>query len=345
MFITRAPLRISFAGGGTDLPGYYRKHGPGAVISTAINRYVYISLSDKFDGKVSVRYRNHESVDRVEDLDHALIREILLHYGVHKNVELVVSSEVPAKGSGLGASSALAVALCLALESKCGRSISKLTLAETASYLEIEKVGSPIGKQDHYAAAFGGLNFIQFNPDDTADVIPFPESDFTCELEGQSMLFYLNIGHTYQKDGQTLPDKMFVPRILSEQTRTIDSMVKEYDLQRDNAFELRKNMDYEQIERFMDHINENWRIKKKLHRDISNPKIDDFMRRAMSAGATAAKNCGAGGGGFVYLLVPPSMQPLVEKELSSEFPQLKFSFNNTGAQVIFNDSVGVGVPV
>ena len=156
-------MRISFAGGGTDMPEFYENYGPGVVVSTAIDRYVYVTVNEKFDGKVSVRYSAHENADKVFELKHALIREALLHYGVREAVEVVIASEVPARGSGLGASSSMLVALCLALEKFAGKTFpmqnlagsEKKQLAETAAKIEIEVCKSPIGKQDHFAAAFG----------------------------------------------------------------------------------------------------------------------------------------------------------------------------------------------
>lgn len=334
MIITRAPLRISFAGGGTDQPDFYKTHGPGVVVSTSINRYVYVTLNQKFDGKVSVRYRVHEMTDSVYELKHPLIREILLHYGIEKGVEIVIASEVPARGSGLGASSALAVALCLALEKFTGRSCSGNVLAEKAAMIEIQKCNSPIGKQDHYASALGGLNALRFNADETVDIERYRRDEFIEELESQSMLFYLNIEHEYHGGS-------FVQKILKEQVQGIRasaSSIKAHKLQRDNAIALAEHMEYAVMERFQDHVNENWRIKRQIHGEISSPEIDGIIAHAYEAGAVAAKVCGAGGGGFVYFIVPPSMQDNVRKTLSDLF-ELKFKFDSEGARCIFEDRV------
>ena len=329
MIIARSPLRISFAGGGTDLPVFYEKYGWGAVVSTSINCYVYVTLNKKFDGKVSVRYSIHENCDQVIELKHALIRETLLNYGVTNGIEIVIVSEVPARGSGLGASSALTSALCLCLAEYQGKvDNDKESIAEGASYIEIERVGSPIGKQDHYSSALGGLNFFRFTKR-KVEIKSFPRTDFVEELEGQSMLFSLNMEREY-KDGS------FVHKILREQMDSIDSMNQIYQMQRDNALRLWEHMQYEVIERFMDHVNENWRLKRKTHPEITNPAIDSIIQRALSAGATAAKVCGAGGGGFLYLMVPPSMQGNVRSQLE-ELHELRFRFDTKGAEVIFSD--------
>lgn len=331
MIIVRSPLRISFAGGGTDLPAFYEKYGPGVVVSTSITKYLYVTLNKKFDDKVSVRYRVHEVEDCVEDIKHSLIREVLLAYDIHSGIEMVVMSDVPARGSGLGASSALACALVAALEvMKTGSLPDKGLIAEMASKIEIYKVGSPIGKQDHYSSAYGGVSRFIFNADGSVQRDSFgSQSDFIPELESQSMLFYLNKEHEY-KGGS------FVQKILKDQVSEIDSRKKSYELHRDNAERLWEHMAYEVIERFMDHVNENWRIKRGLHSDISNDEIDKLIQRAYSSGATAAKVCGAGGGGFVYLMVPPSMQENVRKELS-EYQELRFRFDTKGTEIIFDD--------
>ncbi len=340
MIITRSPLRVSFAGGGTDIPAFYRKYGPGAVVSTAINRYVYVTVNQKFDGKVSVRYRVHEMVDTVAELKHPLIREILLDYGIKDGVEIVITSEVPARGSGLGASSALACALCLALDVYTDHKHSDMEpkhyLAERAARIEIERCGSPIGKQDHYASAVGGLNLIRFDSDDSVTVSPYPDDDFYREIEGQSMLFYLDIEHEYHAADNDKSGRNFVQKILRDQVAEVDQKVNTYILQRDNAFGLWEHMEYAVPERFMDHVNENWRLKRSVHQNISNELIDSIIARAYKTGATAAKVCGAGGGGFLYLMVPPSMQDNVRKELA-ELHELHFGFDQQGAQCIFEE--------
>ncbi len=320
------------------MPEFYKNYGPGVVVSTAINRFVYVTLNEKFDGKVSVRYSAHENVDKVFELRHALIREALLDYGVKDGVEVVIASEVPARGSGLGASSAMLVALCLALEHYQGRGrgvsadgIERSQLAERAARIEIEKAGSPIGKQDHYAAAWGGLKKYLFrqNSDGCAEVTPFDEEDFIKEIEGQSMLFYLNMEHDYK-------DNHVISWILKDQLAQVHEKRKSHELQRDNAVNLWENMRYEVPERFIDHVNENWRIKRGLHEKITNTVIDRCVQRAYAAGATAAKVCGAGGGGFIYFMVPPAMQGTVREALS-DLSELRFGFCKTGAELVFED--------
>lgn len=340
IIIARSPLRISFAGGGTDIPGFYRKHGPGAVVSTSIDKYVYVTVKQKFNGGVSLRYNIHENKKVASELDHFLVRKALEYYGIETGVEIVIISDVPANGSGLGASSAMTCALVAALSKfSAGVDVTndKGIIANVACAIEIDMVGSPIGKQDQYASAFGGLNFFKFFNDGLVNVKSFESQDFIKELESQSMLFYLNIEHTYfnEKANRTLPNTQFTPKILREQIEQIESMKSAYILQRDNAINLWEHLAYEVPERFIDHINENWRIKRGMHNEISSDAIDEIIQRAYKAGATAAKVCGAGGGGFVYLVVPPSMQDNVREELK-ELPELHFKFENKGTEIIFD---------
>lgn len=331
MIIARSPLRISFAGGGTDIPAFYETYGPGFVVSTSINRHVYVTLNEKFDGKVSVRYRVHENVDTVDEIKHPLIRAVLKRFGIHKGIEIVIISEVPAKGSGLGASSALACALVAALERyTSGEDLENSFVAKFASEIEIG-IGSPIGKQDHYASALGGMNALRFFGTGQVEFTRFEDSEFIKEIENQSMLFYLDMEHEYQPGGGH-----FVQKVLKDQIAEMDKNFRVHKLQFDNAVKLWENMTYAVPERFMDHINENWRLKRTLHEDISNPSIDAIIQRAYAAGATAAKVCGAGGGGFLYLIVPPVMQNEVRSALSS-LTELTFGFEKKGVEVIFDD--------
>lgn len=345
MIIARSPLRISFAGGGTDLPAFYEKYGPGAVVSTSIDKHVYVSIGRKFGGGVSLRYRVIENHQNASEIEHPLVREILKGFGVDDGVEIVISSDVPARGSGLGASSALACALVAALDRFTNSTPVEAKgeegedyragIAERAAMFEIQKVGSPIGKQDHYSSSLGGVNFIQFNADGSVNTEKFRAQDFVDEIEGQSMLFYLDIGHTYKDGPAVRKDTKFVQKILHDQVLSMDRTHKVYELQRDNAIGLWKNMAYEVPERFIDHVNENWRLKRSTHPEISNQIIDAVIQKAYEAGATAAKVCGAGGGGFLYLMVPPYMQGDVRRALTG-LQELRFGFDKTGVEVVFD---------
>ena len=168
MIISRTPLRVSFFGGGSDLPAYYRRHG-GAVLSTAIDKSVYVTVSRKFDEAVRVSYSRTEEVDRAADVEHPLVRESLALLGIEGGVEITSIADIPARGTGLGSSSAFTVGLLNALHAFKGRHASAARLAEESCVIELERCGEPIGKQDQYAAAFGGFNYIRFHPDDRVE--------------------------------------------------------------------------------------------------------------------------------------------------------------------------------
>jgi len=215
---------------------------------------------------------------------------------------------------------------------RCDEDPFRKFLAETAATIEIRDCGSPIGKQDHYASAIGGMNRLQFNSDESVDAKPFYGPEFADELESQSMLFYLNLEHEYHQD------RGFVQKILKDQNEEMELKVDLHRLQRDNAIQLWEHMQYEVMERFQDHVNENWRLKRSVHPDISNGVIDSIVNKAYAAGAVAAKVCGAGGGGFIYAIVPPSMQDDVRSALAG-LHELKFRFDRLGVQIIFEEDV------
>jgi D-glycero-alpha-D-manno-heptose-7-phosphate kinase len=326
MIITRTPLRVSFVGGGTDLPGYADKNG-GNVISTTIDKYVYVTLNEKFDGKVSLRYSETECVDNIDDLQHDIVRECLKMYSVENGVEIVTISDVPMKGTGLGSSSALTVGLITALDEFCGRrAIDKATVALKAFEVEVALCGAPIGYQDQYASAIGGLNMFWFRGDgnnwspvyDTAmprKVMCFEES---------TMLFYLN-------------NERSASDILKDQTMAIGNNVCIYDRLKAGVVEM---WDWfrndEPLERLGDIINEEWHCKRQLSDMISNDRIDNLLIDALDAGACGGKICGAGGGGFLLLIVPVENQDDV-REAMETLHEMPFSFSHTGSEVIFAD--------
>jgi D-glycero-alpha-D-manno-heptose-7-phosphate kinase len=171
MLISRTPTRISFVGGGSDLPSYYRHHG-GAVLSTAIKRFIYITVNEKFDNRIRLSYSRTEEVDTPNQIQHPLVRSVLDMEKVDRGIEITSVADIPSRGTGLGSSSAFTVGLLNVIHGFNGRFVGKEALAEQACEIEIERLGDPIGKQDQYAAAFGGFNFIRFNPDDSVDVEP-----------------------------------------------------------------------------------------------------------------------------------------------------------------------------
>jgi len=193
MIISRTPLRVSFLGGGSDLPAYYREHG-GAVLSTTVEQSVYVTVSRKFDNAVRVSYARTEEVARAADVEHPLVREALALVGIEGGIEITSVADIPARGTGLGSSSAFTVGLLNALHAYCGRHASAAQLARECCEIELTRCGEPIGKQDQYAAAFGGMNFIRFHPDESVEVkkVICPAS-VTTDLQGRLLFFYTGV--------------------------------------------------------------------------------------------------------------------------------------------------------
>src|SRR6516164_3419549 len=193
MIISRTPLRVSFLGGGSDLPAYYRRHG-GAVLSTAIDQSVYVTVSRKFDNAVRVSYSRTEEVASASEVAHPLVREALNLLGIEGGMEITSIADIPAKGTGLGSSSSFTVGLLNALHAYCGRHVPAEKLAQESCHIEIERCGEPIGKQDQYAAAFGGFNFIRFNPDDSVTVEPIIcKRETIRQIQAHTIVFYTGI--------------------------------------------------------------------------------------------------------------------------------------------------------
>lgn len=324
MIITRTPLRVSFAGGGTDLRAFYSR-GRGAVLSTAINKYIYITVNPKFDHKIRASYSVTEMVDSVQELKHELIREALKVVGVEGGVEITSISDVPSRGTGLGSSSSYTVGLLNALYAYTGRLVNAERLAAEACRIEIEICGKPIGKQDQYIAAYGGLQFIQFNADESVFVDPIPcDRDFREQLERNLLMLYSGI--TRSADG-----------ILDEQNRNTEhngAAMTDLLNMRNLADRLRECLCSGQLDGFGEVLHMGWTLKKTLAAGISNPKIDSWYDKARRHGAIGGKLLGAGGGGFLLLYAHPDCH----SEICRALPELKpmpFRFAPQGSKIIF----------
>jgi len=321
--VVRSPLRLSFTGGGTDLPGYYRFHG-GQVISTTIDKYVYVTINEKFDGRVSLRYSKTEDVGHVDELKHDIVRECLKHFGITNGVEIVTISDVPMKGTGLGSSSALTVGLIKALSAFVRQPMDAGTIAKLACFIEIEMVKSPIGKQDQYAAAFGGFNHIEFGSADAVGVFGMHSPRKVRWLENASMLFHLDRSRSTND-------------ILSKQSEEIGENLYEYDSIKASVRNmlqwLEEGGDVESIGRIID---EEWQHKKELGNGISDDEIDVLYCTAKMAGALGGKVVGAGGGGFMLLIVPDEAKQAV-REVMAPLHEMPFRFSTQGSKVIYAD--------
>ena len=321
MIITRTPFRVSFAGGGSDIASFYEKHG-GCVLSTAINKYMYISVHPSFNANQTVlKYSKTESVTSVDNIEHKYFKEMLKRLDV-QGVELVSTADVPA-GTGLGSSSSFTVGVLHALYAYKGKYVSKERLASEACDIEIKYLHNPIGKQDQYAAAYGGLNFIQFNKDGSVSVDPvIMHDDARIQFERNLMMFYTGQLHS-------------ASAILKEQSGNITAGDKETNQLKmcDLAIELRQELQNNNIDAMGEILNENWKLKKTLASGISNPAIDEAYDTAMKNGALGGKLLGAGGGGFLLFYVPEKDQARVKNAIN--LPQLPMAFDRQGAAVIY----------
>lgn len=332
MLIARAPVRISLAGGGTDLPAYYSRHG-GMVISAAIDKYFYVIANvgkrcgiqiASSDYHTFYRHNGRESLFWEGEL--SLPRAILHEFGLTSGLSLFLASEVP-PGTGLGSSSAVAVAIVKALAALCEQPLGKHEVAEMACHIEIEKLGMPIGKQDQYASSFGGLNVFAFQKDGTVLREPLAlEPSVLQALEDRLMLFFTGSA----RNSAT---------ILEEQRRSSEmedsQVVASLHRIKAIAAEVRQALTAGQLDRFGKLLDESWQEKKRLAREVSNPDIDRWYELAQANGAVGGKLTGAGGGGFLMLYCQPERQAAVEKVLEAEgLRRMDFEFEFGGAQIL-----------
>jgi len=323
MIISRTPLRISFAGGGSDLAEYYQT-GFGAVVSTAINKYIYITVNRKFDDLIRVSYSKAEMVDSVDKVEHNIIREALKLVGVTKGVEVVYMGDIPlgTAGIGLGSSSALAIGVLNALYAFQGRHVSAERLAQEASSIEIDILKHPMGKQDQYISAYGGFNYIQFNADESVFVDPvIYKKETKKKLNDHLMLFYTGIERRSSD-------------ILSEQQKktalNLDIIKKMVELAR----RLQEDLVNNRIDSLGEILHEGWLLKTKLASGITNSVIDGYYAKARKAGAVGGKILGAGAGGFLLLYCPEKNQDKVRKALK-DLKESPFKFEPQGSKIIY----------
>jgi D-glycero-alpha-D-manno-heptose-7-phosphate kinase len=329
MIISRTPLRISFAGGGSDLPDFHR-YEPGAVVSTAIDKYIYITVNKKFDRKIRASYSVTEIVDSVDELKHELIREALRLVGLDSGIEITSISDIPSQGTGLGSSSAYTVGLLKALYAYKGQHVGAKRLAQEACQIEIEICGKTIGKQDQYIAAYGGLQHIQFHPGESvfADpVICLPST----KRELQRRLLLLYTGLTRSADG-ILIEQARNTRNDEDRRQVLRAMVK-------LAYELRDALVSNDLGSFGEMLHLGWLEKKKMASGISNPRIDEWYERARRHGAVGGKVTGAGGGGFLLLYAPPERHEEIVRHLP-ELRPVAFRFEPQGSKIIYVEESG-----
>lgn len=322
MIITQTPFRISLTGGGTDIKDFY-EYELGAVISFTIDKYIYVTIHDSFNDLYRISYSKTEIKSDINDIEHDIIREALKSYHTNRPIEITTVGDIPA-GSGLGSSSTLTVGLLTAIQSYTGRRTSLDELAHNACKLEIDTLKKPIGKQDQWAATFGGLNLIEFYPDEQVRIHPIDNDRWLYELERHSLLIFTDTC----RDANT---------ILKDQKRETRNKLDTLRKMRDQTYSL-----YESIKSSIDMhqlgmiLNSGWEFKRSLTDSISNHNINEMYSKAIGAGAWGGKLLGAGGGGFLFIVAPPSSHNDILARLN--YPKfLRFRVSNRGTAVIFDN--------
>lgn len=321
MIITQTPLRVSLLGGGTDFKDFFDNY-PGFALTTAIDKYIYCIVKGRFDKKIYINYSTKEIVDDISKIKHDLVREALIKTGITSGIEISFLSDIPSSGSGLGSSSSVMVGVLNALYLYTGKTVTAEQLAEEACGIEIKKLKKPIGIQDQYIAALGGLRFLQFTKGGIkTDKLMLPK-EVSQELADHLMLFFT---------GTTRQSSM----VLKEQRKripdNIKNLLKMSELASKGCLALKQG-DFKQLGLLMD---KSWEIKKGFAKNITNASIDKMYQKALKAGAFGGKISGAGNGGFLTLIVPPTKRKAVREALKG-FWNIKVGLSVDGTKSIFN---------
>ena len=321
MIVSKTPFRMSFVGGGSDLPAFYREEA-GAVLSTSIDKYMYIAVNRKFDERIRISYSRTEDVETAAQVEHPLVRYSLEVAGIDGGIEIASMADIPSRGTGLGSSSAYTVGLLNALFAYRNQYASKEMLARMACEIEITRCREPIGKQDQYAAAYGGLNLIRFHPDDSVSVDPvICEPAVLAELEASTLVFYTG--------GARSASAVLAERDPSDAASraTLRRMAQ-------LAFDLKKELESARLDCVGSILDENWRLKRELSAGVSDGNIDEWYATGMANGALGGKLLGAGRSGFLMFFAPPGRHPQIRRALADLKP-VTFTFDRTGAQIAF----------
>lgn len=321
MLITKTPFRVSFCGGGSDIADFYKEHG-GCVLSTTINRYMYISIHPYFDEKLTaLKYSQTEIVDDLDKIQHSIFHTVLKDMNI-SGVEISSTADIPS-GTGLGSSSAFTVGLLHTLNCYKGKYVSKEKLAQEACRVEIEKLGNPIGKQDQYAAAQGGLNFISFHRDDTVSVEPvIMQLETKRALQDNLIMFYTGLTH----DANVILAEQKKNIVQADKTQNLLSMCE-------LANNMKRSLETNDLSTFGEILNEGWIKKRELASGITNPRIDEIYDCAMKNGARGGKLLGAGGGGFLLFYCEKQKQKHLEDVLGLK--PFEFDFEQDGTSVAY----------
>lgn len=324
MIISKTPFRMSFVGGGSDLPAFY-KHHPGAVISTAIDKYVYVTVNKKFDGGIRVGYSKNEDVTSVDQIEHKLVKAALQQLAITGGIEITTVADVPSKGTGLGSSSSFTVGLLHALNAYLGRFSSSESLGAGSCHIEIDICQEPIGRQDQYAAAYGGFNLLEFLPDDSVNVVPIICAPQTIKtIEANTLLFYTGITRSASD-------------LLQRQSADITSSADKQAVLTQMVgltYALKAELEHNNTDAFGAILHENWLLKKSLTKGISTDEIDGWYAKARAAGATGGKILGAGAGGFLMVSAPLDRHEAIKQALP-ELRPVEVKFDPQGSRIIF----------
>ena len=320
MIISKTPFRISFVGGGTDIQDYY-KLDYGAVVSSTINKYLYITVNKRFDDDIRISYSKTEIVKSVDEIQHDLCRECLKTVGIYQGIEITSISDIPS-GTGLASSSVYTVGLLNALYSYVGQQKSARELADIACDIEINKLGHPIGKQDQYAVAFGGLNYFRFNKDESVDIenIKLSVRDLNI-MKNKLMLFYTGINRSANN-------------ILVDQKCNISNRIDALN----NIKYLADNLKYELQNngfniKFGKSIQEGWKYKRELSNKISNDSLESLCSTILDSGAVGCKILGAGGGGFILVYSDEEFQDNIRQK--TNLKEIDFRFTDIGSRIVY----------
>ena len=322
MIISQTPLRISFFGGGTDFREFFQEE-PGWVLSSAIDKYIFVTIKERFDDKIRVGYTRTELVDNIDEVEHDLVRECLRKTGITRRVEINTMADIPSEGSGLGSSSTLTVGLLHAMYMYLGTPKDHAALAREACEIEIDVLKKPIGVQDQYIAAYGGQRFFEFCADGEMAVQNIAMDPTVARRLNQNlMLFYTNVARKAEV-------------VLTEQRENIEGRRTILREMKKMAVTGRSLLERGDIDEFGALMHDAWLLKKQLASKVSNPAIDELYDTVIGVGAIGGKITGAGGGGFLMLYCPRERQDAVRSALR-HLPELPFHLERDGTKVIFN---------
>jgi len=324
LIISQTPLRISLSGGGTDLSNYYNPN-EGFVVSTAIDKYIYVIVKERFDDLVYVDYSSKEIISDIREIKHDLVREAAILTGMTKGFEVMMFADIPSEGSGLGSSSSLTVGLLHAFYQYLGKLVTAEQLAREACKIEIEILKRPIGKQDQYIAAYGGLRSFKFCKDENVEVTHIEiMSDAKRKLGSNLLLFFTD---TTRKAAS----------ILEEQSKNVMNKIEFHHKIKELAFDTLDGLNTLDINRVGENLKINWEMKKQLASNVSNAEIDKMHKLAMDGGALGAKISGAGGGGFLLVYCERDKQDTLRRSLR-QYRELPFFLEKYGSKIIFDQT-------